>query len=92
MDIVQNNGRILLQKRTTVKLLNQRTISHEDHSCVLIDCRIESHLMGYLVIVTPQFLCHSLRQRNSCYLTRQHHRDLLLGNRVSGLYEKLRYL
>jgi hypothetical protein len=92
MDIVQNYGRILLQERTTVELLNQRSISHEYHPRILVDRRIESHLVCYLVVKTPQFLCHSLRQRNGCYLARQHHRDLLLADGVSSLYEELRYL
>ncbi len=53
MDIIKNDGRILLEKRTTVELLNQRAISHEDHSCVVIHCRIKAHLVTDLVVVAP---------------------------------------
>lgn len=52
MNIVQNYRRILLQERTTVELLNQRSISHKYHPRILVHGRIESHLMRYLVVKT----------------------------------------
>ena len=52
MDIIQNDGWILFQERTTVELLNQRAIGHEDHSGIVIDGGIEPHLVGDFVIVT----------------------------------------
>jgi hypothetical protein len=37
VDIVQNDGRILLKERTAVELLNEGAVGHEDHPCILID-------------------------------------------------------
>lgn len=53
MHIVQNDGWILFQERTAVELLDQRAVCHEHHPGVVIDRRIEPHLVGDLMVITP---------------------------------------
>jgi hypothetical protein len=47
--------------------------------------------MRDFAVIAAQFLSNSAGKRNGSDLPGQDDRDLLVGDRVSGLYEKLRY-
>ena len=85
MNIIQNNNRIVLQKRIWVQLLNQWTISCKYDPCIWIYNWVKSHFMRYFMVVASELLSHPFRYWSCCYFSGKNYTYLFVIDCVSCL-------